>query len=109
MEVRCCMVVGGIFTVRFDSPNIAVLTWPIKFGAYFISSLTTSVTDRHSKQVATKAGRWYVFVCYCQKEKNPFVKFGTVTIAMLSSMISESILGVQFAKRVFPFGHRSNA
>ena len=52
---------------------------------------------------------WYVFICYCQKEKNPFVKFGTVTIAMLSSMILESILGVQFAKRVFPFGHRSNA
>ena len=34
---------------------------------------------------------------------NSFVKFGAVLIAMLASTIPVSILGVQFAMRVFPF------
>ena len=34
---------------------------------------------------------------------NIFVKFGTVLIAMLASTIPVSILGIQFAMRVFPF------
>jgi hypothetical protein len=34
---------------------------------------------------------------------NSFIKFGAVLIAMLASTIPVSILGVQFAMRVFPF------
>ena len=47
---------------------------------------------------------WYVFIMFLSKGNEIlFVKFGAVLIAMLASTMPVSILGVQFAMRVFPF------
>jgi hypothetical protein len=40
---------------------------------------------------------------FLSKGNEFFIKFGAVLIAMLASTIPVSILGVQFAMRVFPF------
>jgi hypothetical protein len=45
-----------------------------------------------------------VFIMFlAERECNTFVKFGAVLIAMLASTMPVSILGIQFAMRVFPF------
>jgi hypothetical protein len=47
---------------------------------------------------------WYAyFVLVLAERKLTLLKFGAVLIAMLASTIPVSILGVQFAMRVFPF------
>ena len=44
-----------------------------------------------------------VHMLLAERKRDTFVKFGAVLFAMLASTMPVSILGIQFAMRVYPF------